>query len=930
MGAALAESSQSAPVTKGAGPGAAGDAGGGHAQPAWRRWLRLRGAWLAAALGLAAMAVTLAVALPLRQDVHRPANFPDPRWWVDLQNSDEPAWRWLVGRLLIPRWWIEPQEANAFARLPVVTNGLRSIAIAPDGRLALAVGWGGTLLRSTDAGATWQPVTSGTQQILNRIAIAPDGRLALAVGDNGTLLRSTDAGATWQPVTSGTQQTLGGIAIAPDGRLALAVGWGGTLLRSTDAGATWQPVTSGTQQTLGGIAIAPDGRLALAVGDNGTLLRSTDAGATWQNTHQRSPAPIVWVLLAAAFISAAPLFWPLPAEIRRRSVGSLSDLFATDRPLQPGEKDAAGAGLLAKRLCRFFMNRHTQPPLTLAITGDWGSGKSSVLNLLAAELRQSGRRPVWFNAWHHQKEEHLFAALLQAVRQQAVPPVTTRAGLAVRARLAWSRIRRRWLLWLGAVMLIAALLGAMSATEFPSWSEAWKAIRSAAPDNKDPNKTPLWKEWTAALLAPGTALAVFLQLVGTFRDRLKTAGLDPGRLMAVAAGTTRWRDLGGQLAFRVRFAEALQEVTAALGNNNLTILIDDLDRCDPRAVAEVMEAVNFLTSSGNCFVVMAVARPQVLKAMGLAHAEMAKEMAPEGMHDEREIRDHYAQRYLDKLIQIEMPVPKFDAEAARRLAQSATELRASSPDRAWVAAFMAFALVVLLGVVGVGGHYAWRGLQPPAPLPTQATPLPQATAPAPAPSPSTGPAAPERTTQAEAERGPAMVFPEPASPWRDWRLLLLGMPLVMAGMAAILYARRRPAVIDEEDARDFAKALDHWSQAAFMARPSPREMKRFLNRLRLAATDPAVPADATTVGLATIAQVDRTVLEEYTRKRRALDEAGWSNIGGRGSEFREKWAYVQEAIEGCRNSSDPSLTFAPTYDRVEKFLGAWTGFVIRA
>ncbi len=166
MGAALAGSSQSTPETKGPGSGSAGGAGGEHARPAWRRWLELRGAWLLAALGLAAMAVALAVALPLRQDVHRPAKFTDPRWWV------------------------EPQETNAFARLPVVRSQLRRVAIAPDGRLALAVGSDGTLLRSTDAGATWQGVASGTQQELWGIAIAPDGRLATRDGARITQYRA--------------------------------------------------------------------------------------------------------------------------------------------------------------------------------------------------------------------------------------------------------------------------------------------------------------------------------------------------------------------------------------------------------------------------------------------------------------------------------------------------------------------------------------------------------------------------------------------------------------------------------------------------------------------------------------------------------------------------------------------------------------------
>ena len=61
------------------------------------------------------------------------------------------------------------------------------------------------------------------------------------------------------------------------------------------------------------------------------------------------------------------------------------------------------------------------PPLTIAVTGEWGSGKSSLMNLLRVDLRRYGFRPVWFNAWHHQKEENLLASLLEMVRSQADP-----------------------------------------------------------------------------------------------------------------------------------------------------------------------------------------------------------------------------------------------------------------------------------------------------------------------------------------------------------------------------------------------------------------------------------------------------------------------------------------------------------------------------
>jgi hypothetical protein len=49
-------------------------------------------------------------------------------------------------------------------------------------------------------------MTTGTQRSLYGIAIARDGRLGLAVEWEGTLLRSTDAGVNWQPVSDTTIQ----------------------------------------------------------------------------------------------------------------------------------------------------------------------------------------------------------------------------------------------------------------------------------------------------------------------------------------------------------------------------------------------------------------------------------------------------------------------------------------------------------------------------------------------------------------------------------------------------------------------------------------------------------------------------------------------------------------------------------------------------
>jgi len=98
--------------------------------------------------------------------------------------------------------------------------------------------------------------------------------------------------------------------------------------------------------------------------------------------------------------------------------GSVADLLVTDRPLQAGNPDYMDFGRRASQLSRFLRHERTEMPVTLAISAEWGRGKSSSMNLLAEDLAANGFRPVWFNAWHHQKEGHLLASLLRTIQKQ--------------------------------------------------------------------------------------------------------------------------------------------------------------------------------------------------------------------------------------------------------------------------------------------------------------------------------------------------------------------------------------------------------------------------------------------------------------------------------------------------------------------------------
>ncbi len=61
---------------------------------------------------------------------------------------------------------------------------------------------------------------------------------------------------------------------------------------------------------------------------------------------------------------------------------------------------------------------NTGTPFVYGVLGDWGSGKTSVLNLLKAKLEASSSQlvPIWFNAWKYENEENMIYPLLYTIK----------------------------------------------------------------------------------------------------------------------------------------------------------------------------------------------------------------------------------------------------------------------------------------------------------------------------------------------------------------------------------------------------------------------------------------------------------------------------------------------------------------------------------
>lgn len=69
---------------------------------------------------------------------------------------------------------------------------------------------------------------------------------------------------------------------------------------------------------------------------------------------------------------------------------------STDRPIEKKEEDILGVGNYINGLSSFIKSCET--PITIAIQGDWGSGKTSFMNMIRHELGNDVIS-IWFNTW---------------------------------------------------------------------------------------------------------------------------------------------------------------------------------------------------------------------------------------------------------------------------------------------------------------------------------------------------------------------------------------------------------------------------------------------------------------------------------------------------------------------------------------------------
>jgi len=162
------------------------------------------------------------------------------------------------------------------------TGRLTHVAIHPSNEQIIYVSSpGGGIWKTTNAGASWAPLTDNTSTWMNVYALTIDpanqniiyAGMASSIG----IIKSTNAGATWAATGAGPSGTVRKILIHPtSSNIVFAAATNG-IWRSTNSGTNWTQVHTGSKED---IEFKP-GDVNIMYASGSDVYRSTDNGVNW-------------------------------------------------------------------------------------------------------------------------------------------------------------------------------------------------------------------------------------------------------------------------------------------------------------------------------------------------------------------------------------------------------------------------------------------------------------------------------------------------------------------------------------------------------------------------------------------------------------------------------------------------------------------------
>jgi formylglycine-generating enzyme required for sulfatase activity len=349
-------------------------------------------------------------------------------------------------------------------------------------------------------------------------------------------------------------------------------------------------------------------------------------------------------------------------------------VYRTSLSDQATVNDALGFTPYVTAIAEFLLNPDTEPPLTLSIEGEWGSGKSSFMKQLDKYLREKGQRTVWFNAWRHDKAESVWATFALSFIKQISTPKSWRDW----PRILYGYFKLQFLrfnLEKGlfelikslplilfvvcttiAIPLILAIYGVQGITELV------KATNS---------QDVLWNRIQAAfkilftvggLTLSGTGvIAGIRSLFGNFQKLLNNPKNNLIKYIEAP-------DYKKQSAFIEEFHEDFGKIVDAyIGDGKVFVFIDDLDRCEYPKAADLMQAINLMIAEDPSVVfILGMDREKVAASLAVKYEQLLTYLPSEIQEIDPEILVQrkldkglaYGYSFIEKFVQLPFQVPQ--------------------------------------------------------------------------------------------------------------------------------------------------------------------------------------------------------------------------------------------------------------------------------
>ena len=293
------------------------------------------------------------------------------------------------------------------------------------------------------------------------MAVSPDGSRIISASD--TTVRVWDL-ATGLPVgdpLTGHTGDVYSVAVSPDGSRIIS-GSHDTTVRVWDL-ATGAPIgdpLTGHTGPVWSVAVSPDGSRIIS-GSHDTTVRvwklatGTPVGdpLTGHTGHVYSVAvsPDGSRIISGSYDTTVRVWTPFGPPRVDLGAGVVTDTATT--------ADRLNLALDVQILSTLLAGTATAPPISIALMGRWGSGKSSLMEQLIAAVEDLARRDeprgayvgqvrqVRFNAWHY-SDDHLWVGLIEQLFRElrgtpAPPAVTSTESVpALQAKLGRAKTRQ--------------------------------------------------------------------------------------------------------------------------------------------------------------------------------------------------------------------------------------------------------------------------------------------------------------------------------------------------------------------------------------------------------------------------------------------------------------------------------------------------------